>query len=82
MADYYMIMRARITTDYLTASHARELYDEARTRPHADLRGDFDSGFYYWAFTDESGLRLIRCRVTPVPADEVPDPVRQRLDST
>ena len=81
MADYYLIMRARITTDYLTAQRARELYDEARARPHADLRGDLNGGFVYWAVTDESGLKLVRCRVTPLRADDVPAPIRHRLDA-
>jgi len=78
-ADYYLLTRAHITADYITAQYAGELYDQARSRPEADLRGDLEAGFYFWTLSD-SGLRLVHCRVIPLRADQLPDESRGRLD--
>jgi hypothetical protein len=79
MPDYYMLTRASITMDYITAHRARELYANAQAEPETGLHGDLDTGFYFWAFDMESGLKLIHYRVIPVPTDEVPEDVRDRL---
>ena len=80
MADYYLLTRARITAEYITAQYARELYDRARARPQAALTGDLETGFYFWTLSD-AGLRLIRCRVIPLRTDQVPAAARHRLDA-
>lgn len=76
---YYLLIRASITSDYITARRARELYAEAAAQPETDLYGDLKTGFYFWSFDPESGLKLVHCRVTPVPADEVPADIRHLL---
>jgi hypothetical protein len=80
MADYYLLTRAHITADYITAQYARELYDRARARPQAALTGDLETGFYFWTLSD-AGLRLVHCRVIPLRTDQVPDIARRRLDA-
>jgi hypothetical protein len=80
MADYYLLTRAHITADYITAQYARELYDRARARPQTALTGDLETGFYFWTLSD-AGLRLVHCRVIPLRADQVPDIARRRLDA-
>jgi hypothetical protein len=79
MADYYLLTRAHITADYITAQYAGELYAQAASRPEADLRGDLEAGFYFWTLSD-SGLRLIHCRVIPLRTDQFPDEARLHLD--
>jgi hypothetical protein len=76
MPDYYLFSRASITSDHITAHRARELYAEAQSEPEAGLYGDLDTGFYFWSIDTECGLKLVHYRVTPVPADEVPDDIR------
>ena len=80
MADYYLLTRAHITADYITAQYAGELYDQAGSRPEADLRGDLETGFYFWTLSD-SGLRLIHCRVTPLHTDQLPDAAPDHTDT-
>lgn len=78
---YYLFVRASITADYITARRARELYAEAASQPETDLYGDLATGFYFWSLDAESGLKLVHCRVTPVPAVEVPAEIRHRPDA-
>jgi hypothetical protein len=79
--DYYLLARASITADYITARRARELYAEAAAQPEADLYGDLATGFYFWLLDSDSGLKLVHCRVTPALTAEVPVEIRQRLDA-
>ena len=72
MPDYYLFDRAGITSDYITSGRASELLVEAReSELAAGLSGDLETGFCFWSFDAESGLRLIHYHVTPVPADDV-----------
>jgi hypothetical protein len=81
MPDYYLLNRASITMDYITARRARELHAEAQSKPETGLYGDTETGFYFWSIDTESGLKLIHYGVVPVHADEVPEDVRERLDA-
>lgn len=81
MPDYYLLNRADITTDYITARRARELYAEAQADPNANLYGDLETCFYFWSFDTETGLKLICYTVTPAEADEVPEDVREQLNT-
>jgi hypothetical protein len=80
IADCYLLTRAHITADYITAEYARELYDRASGRPGAALSGDLESGFYFWTLS-ATGLRLVHCSVIPLHADQLPDGNRRRLDA-
>lgn len=72
MPDYYLLDRAGITWDYITARRAGELLTEAQeSKLEIGLCGDLETGFYFWSFDVESGLRLIHYHVTPVPVDDV-----------
>jgi hypothetical protein len=79
MADYYLLTRAKITASYITARRAHELYDEARTRPAAELRGNLESGFEYWTTYEDGDLKLVLLQFVPLRADQVPEPIRHRL---
>lgn len=71
MPDYYLFSRAGITRDRVTARRASELLVEAEeNKLETGLFGDLETGFYFWSFDAESGLRLVHCHVTPIPADE------------
>ena len=72
MTEYYLLSRAGITADYITASQARELHDEAGARPEAGLEGDLESGFRFWSSETSERVRLVRCVVTPLRDHEVP----------
>lgn len=77
MSDYYLFSRANIVSDHITACRASELYAEALGSGLAvGLRGDPETGFCFWSVDADSGLKLIRYSVTPMPAGEVPDDVR------
>lgn len=82
MPDYYLIDRADLYTDYITARRARELYAEAQSDPRSELSGDLESGFYFWSFEADTDLKLIYYTVTPAPAEDVPEEVRERLDAS
>lgn len=72
MPDYYFLWRAGITRDRITARRAGELLVEAKKNEvETGIYGDLETGFYFWSFDRESGLRMICFRVVPVPADEV-----------
>ena len=62
--DDYRLYKAGITENGITAARARELYEDARSRPDSDLDGDLATGFHYYATASE-GLRLVRCHVLP-----------------
>jgi hypothetical protein len=64
MTDY-LFDKARILVDRISEQRARELYEEARTRPDSDLEGDLETGFHYWDAPD--GIKLVRFHVTPLP---------------
>lgn len=81
MPDYYLLSRASITSDYITAHRARELYAEAQREPEASLHGDLDTGFYFWSIDTDCGLKLIHHHVTPVTPDEVPDDIHDLLNA-
>lgn len=67
MTDAYLLSRAGITADRITAAEARRLYDGARDRPGSVLEGDLESGFGFWSLSADGKLRLVRCTVTPLP---------------
>lgn len=79
MPDYYLLNRANITTDYITAHRAHELYIKAQSDPTTGLHGDLETGFHFWLFDTESGLKLVHYSVIPAHADEVPEDVREHL---
>lgn len=79
MPDYYLLDRANITSDYITARRASELYSEAQSEPKSDLHGDLQTGFYFWSFDANSGLKLVHYSVIPVHAEDVPEDIRERL---
>ncbi len=81
MPDYYLLSRAEITSDYITAHRAHELYAEAQSEPEACLRGDVETGFYFWSVEPETGLRLICYSVIPAHTDGLPADIRERLDA-
>ena len=81
--DAYLLIRAGITADYITADQAKQLYDEARDHPESGLDGQLDSGFGFWSLSSDGTVRLVRCTVIPCapaptrrpdeyPADEHP----------
>lgn len=72
MADFYLLSRAGITADRITARQARRLYDNAAEREDADLEGDYESGFRFWSLSIEEHVRLIRYNVVPLYDHEVP----------
>ncbi len=72
MTEYYLLSRAGITADCITASQARQLHDDARARPEAGLEGDLESGFRFWSLDTNERVRLVRCAVTPLRDHEVP----------
>jgi hypothetical protein len=67
VSDIYLLVRAGITADYITAAKARQLYANARDRPDAGLEGDLESGFAFWSLSADGKVRLVRCTVTPSP---------------
>lgn len=80
MPDYYLLDRANLTADYITAQRARELYAEAQSQPESGLWGDLETGFYFWSYEAETGLKLVHYSVTPALAEDVPKHVRERQD--
>lgn len=67
MTDTYFLSRAGITSDYITAGKARQLYDDARDRPDSGLEGDLETGFGFWLLSADGKVRLVHCTVTPLP---------------
>jgi len=76
--DAYLLIRAGITADYITADQAQQLYDEALDHPESGLDGQLESGFGFWSLSSDGTVRLVRCTVipcAPIPAhrsDEYP----------
>ena len=66
VTDAFLLSRAGITSDYITADKARQLYDDARGRPESGLEGDLETGFGFWLLSADGTVRLVRCTVTPV----------------
>ena len=66
-AHAYLLDRAGITSDHITADKARQLYDEAHARPESALEGDLETGFGFWLLSADRTVRLVRCTVTPLP---------------
>jgi hypothetical protein len=77
IADYFLITRAQITTDYLTADQARKLYAETSAVPESLLHGNLKHGFEFWTLTADSKVRLVYCTVIPICPDQVPDHIRR-----
>ena len=71
MPDFYLLIRASITADYITASRARELYAEAEGEPLSALIGDLETGFAYWVIDPDSGLKLVHHHLVPIHATDV-----------
>ena len=71
----YLLIRAGITADYITADQARQLYDEARDNSESGLDGTFESGFGFWSLSADGTVRLVHCTV--IPCDPIPDPSAQ-----
>ncbi|HZP51584.1 hypothetical protein, partial [Actinocrinis sp.] len=65
MTDTFLLTRAGITSDYITAAKAQQLYDDARARPESALDGDLETGFGFWLLSADGTVRLVRCTVTP-----------------
>lgn len=76
MTEFYLLSRAGITADYITAGQAQQLYDDARDRPASALEGDLESGFGFWSLSTDEQVRLVRCTVVPLRDHEVPDALR------
>jgi hypothetical protein len=72
MPDFYLLIRASLTVDYITARRARELYAEAESEPRSALVGDLDMGFSFWDVDPDSGLLLVHYRLVPLHAADVP----------
>jgi hypothetical protein len=66
--DAYLIDRAGIVRERITAADAHRLYADAKTRPGSNLAGDLETGFTYWAAVFDD-VRLVRCHVHPLAAD-------------
>lgn len=82
MAEFYRRSRGHPFIDYLTASQAAKVLEDAAADPRADVEGslwDVD-GFAYWAAWHESAGRMIRVRVRPVAREHVPRAELERLE--
>ena len=81
MAEFFRRDKGFPFIDFITASHAMKLYEDAQADLHAQLSGapeDLD-GFCYYAGWHESCGGLVRVRVRPVARGEVPASVLARL---
>jgi hypothetical protein len=63
--DAYLIDRAGIVRERITATAAGELYADAKARPGSNLAGDLETGFTYWSAVFDD-VRLVRCHVHPL----------------
>lgn len=68
MADAYSMTRFDYLRDTITEQRARELFEAAKARESAQLIGDLDSGFGFFATQSAEGVPLVRVRVEPVAA--------------
>lgn len=64
---------------YLTQARARELFDQARERPDADLDGSLAEGFHYYNGGPD-GLRL-RVHVMPIGEARIPTRFLEQLQA-
>jgi hypothetical protein len=64
---------------FLTAASARELLECARLAPGSAVRGDLAVGFAFYASWADSCGGTVAVRVVPVPTEDVPADVLERL---
>lgn len=82
MAELYRRDRGHPFVDYLTASQAAKLLEDAKADPRADLSGCLEDpdGFAFWDGWHESTGPMVRVRVRPVAREYVPPGELARLE--
>lgn len=62
----YRMTRLDYLSDEITEARARELFELATQRESAQLKGDLERGFDFYAVESAEGLGMVRCRVEPI----------------
>lgn len=83
MAEFYRRSKGFPFIDYVTASHAAKLFEDARDDVHAELVGALEDadGFAYYAGWHESCGGLVWVRVRPVAREDIPVLALVQLES-